>query len=230
MVEIATLDLHRFGIHNRLDQIVMHLVTEQKCQYSYLSEVTLLVSRVLVWITYEIAYLLHIYIYICISLVNVLNHFPEITRFAAFCATVGLWDANGGSKISTAMGHCSNPQERMDKRCERWVFCEYGCHSIFWEISVYIYICRGFLYSILITTQLILFLVFGNRRRSGRTSHNVLTGGVMSKTSTVSTNFPVGLFFLFPHVPPQRLQWVDGPVGAKRYWGEKSMHMFTWYS
>ena len=38
------------------------------------------------------------------------------------------------------MGHCSNPQERMDKRCERWVFCEYGCHSIFWEISVYIYI------------------------------------------------------------------------------------------
>lgn len=144
MVEIATLDLHRFGIHNRLDQIVMHLVTEQKCQYSYLSEVTLLISRVLVWITYKIAYLLHIYIYV--SLVNVVNHFPEITRFAAFCATVGLWDANGGSKISTAMGHCSNSQERMDKRCERWVFCEYGCHSIFWEISVYIYMQSFFVF------------------------------------------------------------------------------------
>lgn len=35
--------------------------------------------------------------------------------------------------------------------------------------------------------------------------------------------------FLFPHVLFQRLQWVDVPVGAKRYWGEKSMHMFAWY-
>lgn len=67
---------------------------------------------------------------------------------------------------------------------------------------IYIYTClyRDVLYSILITTQLILFLVFGNRRRSGRTSHNVLTGGVMSKTSTVSTNFPVGLVFFCFHM------------------------------
>ena len=103
-----------------------HLVTEQKSQYTDLSEVTILISEFSIWIIYKIEYIYILYVY-----ANSFKQFPTITSFAAFCDSWSLrcqwwqqdFDSNGplfessrgrgwtGSTISTVWHDKINPKD-----------------------------------------------------------------------------------------------------------------------